>query len=885
MKTGREFATRYYIDGHVPLLSAAWMMRFGGKDWGPTADDQMAAAKLHALIVSRITTQRLSYLHGVETAALESVYELFPTTRKIVDEFPKAVVFEELAWDVLNNRVRPFTAKWHRKSEAGALVALDSTDEFRAELIALQKILKRFDSALLDLRDAVPLGTNATETPESHEPPTDDSNRPNLPWGIYSLTGGIGAGDAQRINDAEREAIAARRTFYKLRQTSFATGLAISGGGIRSATFGLGVLVALARRGVLPQIDYLSTVSGGGYLGTFLTAFLSSPSRQPDEIGLGPEQMPFKRDDGEAAALRHVRHHSRYLAFGSLWEQTTTIIGQLFGMIVNVLAVAYVAAVLAFIELGARRLGISTEMARQGLRFALPLLGVGGILTLLAQRLNRVGRDRANWFVALPAVFVALILLWMGLGVAHEWFADAWTFGWKGANLKATIGALGAVLVSSPFIAAAAKRIWSRVGPIVVKVLLLLTAPSFFAGLYLLLYQQLNATPVSWNVLIAIVVVATLIYVFAIDINATSLHGMYRDKLAQAYIVRAAHKDGDPPEGGESILLSSLLTKPAPSPAAVNSSSVPVRGPYHLINCALNVPGSRNSAMQGRLTDFFVFSAAYCGSPLIKYHETVAWERANPQLDLATAMAISGAAAAPQMGLATIKRASFWLALLNVRLGVWVRRPGSAGQRWIAPGLRYLLKEMLGTMDERLPYLYVSDGGHIENLGVYELLRRHCRYIIAIDGEQDPGMTFQGLTTIQRLAAIDLGVKIDVDLDDLRLDAKGLSRSHFRLCRIRYGVVDGVERTGTLLYLKLSLTGNEGEFLRRYRLDEPTFPHHTTADQFFSETQFEAYRTLGEHIGDKLFLSPIVGNLGERDDVDIADWMTRLERELLEPIA
>ena len=236
-----------------------------------------------------------------------------------------------------------------------------------------------------------------------------------------------------KINDAEREAINARRAFYDvLRDQPFATGLAISGGGIRSATFGLGVLAALARRGVLPQIDYLSTVSGGGYLGSFLSAFLSSPPKDPDQIGLCPEQIPFKKDDGEAAALRHVRHHSRYLAVGTLWDKTTTIIGQLFGMVVNILAVAYVAAVVAFIELVIRSAGASNDLVRQWLGPALIFLGAGGIATLLVQRFSRTGRDRANRWVAVPAVIVAVMLVWMGLGAAHEWFTGAWANGWKG---------------------------------------------------------------------------------------------------------------------------------------------------------------------------------------------------------------------------------------------------------------------------------------------------------------------------------------------------------------------------------------------------------------------------------------------------------------------
>ena len=191
--------------------------------------------------------------------------------------------------------------------------------------------------------------------------------------------------------------------------------------------------------------------------------------------------------------------------------------------------------------------------------------------------------------------------------------------------------------------------------------------------------------------------------------------------------------------------------------------------------------------MQGRLTDFFLFSRAFCGSPLTGYQPTTEWEKKDGHLDLGTAMAISGAAAAPQMGLGTRRRLTFWLALLNVRLGYWVRNP--AKHAWLygsTPGLWFLLKEMLGSMDERAPWLYVSDGGHIENLGVYELLRRRCKYIVAIDGEQDQRMTFGALTTFQRLAAIDLGVKIHINLDDLRLNEQGLSRSHFRFARIQY---------------------------------------------------------------------------------------------------
>ena len=182
-------------------------------------------------------------------------------------------------------------------------------------------------------------------------------------------------------------------------------------------------------------------------------------------------------------------------------------------------------------------------------------------------------------------------------------------------------------------------------------------------------------------------------------------------------------------------------------------------------------------------------------------------------------------------------------------------------------------------MDERTAFLNLSDGGHIENLGVYELLRRRCKFVVVVDGEQDQDMTFHAMANLQRLASIDLGVRIEINLDELRRDRDGLSRSHFQFCRIRYR--DG--QFGYMLYLKLSLTGNEGEFLRRFRLDEPAFPHHPTADQNFSEARFEAYRSLGQHVGEKLFLQSIVGALPMEQDVDIERWFAAMGRSLLEP--
>ncbi len=154
----------------------------------------------------------------------------------------------------------------------------------------------------------------------------------------------------------------------------------------------------------------------------------------------------------------------------------------------------------------------------------------------------------------------------------------------------------------------------------------------------------------------------------------------------------------------------------------------------------------------------------------------------------------------------------------------------------------------------------VSDGGHIENLGIFELLRRRCRFIIVIDGERDSEMRFGGLVKLMLYARIDLGIEIKIDLDPLRKDDSGLSSKQWALGTIRYA--DG--ETGHLLYVKSSLAGDEYEYIRKYRSENPMFPHETTGEQFFTEARFEAYRGLGYHIGSKLF-----SNDDEFDDLKI----------------
>jgi hypothetical protein len=244
-------------------------------------------------------------------------------------------------------------------------------------------------------------------------------------------------------------------------------------------------------------------------------------------------------------------------------------------------------------------------------------------------------------------------------------------------------------------------------------------------------------------------------------------------------------------------------------------------------------------------------------------------------------MAVSGAAVSSYMGLGSMPSLTALLTFLNVRLGFWIRHPEKPGSP--NPGFGCLAREMFGLqMAEDKAWLNLSDGGHIENMAVYELLRRRCKYMICVDGESDPEFTFQGLMTLTRHAQIDFGIRIESSLNPLKPDPKtNFSHVHYVLCRVHYPD-EGPGRpkaTGLLLYLKLSVTGNEPELIKRYRITHPEFPHQTTLDQFFDEEQFEAYHQLGVHIADGLFSPALMS--GQTRPPSVAHWFRQLASNLL----
>jgi hypothetical protein len=297
------------------------------------------------------------------------------------------------------------------------------------------------------------------------------------------------------------------------------------------------------------------------------------------------------------------------------------------------------------------------------------------------------------------------------------------------------------------------------------------------------------------------------------------------------------------------------------------------QGPLYLINTALNLAKGEELAWHERKAESFVMTPYYCGSTSTGYCSTAEYAG---KIKVGTAVALSGAAANPNMGFYTNTTVSILLTLFNVRMGAWLGNPRDkeARNKPSPPeGLGYLFKEMFTQTSARSSYVQISDGGHFENLGIYELIRRRVKFIVLSDGGADPSFILPCLGNMIRKVRVDFGIRIELDVEALRPQGdRRQSASHVVVGRIRYSDVkhkaeapvpeagflgrinmefnpayDYDSGDGIIVLLKPNFTGDESPDLLNYRTQNPTFPHETTADQFYSESQFESYRALGFH--------------------------------------
>ena len=818
--------------------------------------DQGAAHQLLTEMRTRIALQPLPYQYGVEARALESLWELFGLAREAMKAHPGCENFARIATCMLNVHIRPVTAKWHRAHKAGVLDSRDGANEFRAELALLRKKLTEFAAQFQVM-------AYGTSQPDDEAPPVVsdgeiDACFKSMQYGVVPSDAQALA-DAEAINSSERGEIAARRRIYGIQrdERQDAVGLALSGGGIRSATFCLGVVQVLAERGLLKDVDYLSTVSGGGYVGSFIT------SRVDGAAGVGSLGQPFGPDTDE---VRHLRQNAKYLAAKNFAGQWGMVASMVAGLLLNLSGPLALLCALALIT--------AARFDANWFLIASQLCATASFALLFTYAVVLRYEAAARWIKRIFAFFLALSVgflagYWLSLAISTLG-SMTWSPGVTAAGVVAMVIAPGIVvaLMRLPSVSTTRKVISNALLFAVGLLFPILVLVAFCALLHLaVLPLDVSASfrnPLRYmsghtTLLIALVVFALVAVVF-VDVNHTGLHRLYRDRLAKTFI-DAPGRDHLPLE-------------------RVNERS---RAPYHLINATINLSSSENRAFRDRRGDFFLMSKHWIGSRATGYRRTSEWKNGRTPLYLSTAMAVSGAAASPQMGLLSKPGLAPLLSLMNVRLNYWLKNPDYRCTS--RPGFLCLLREMSGVaMSATSNWFNLSDGGHIENTGVYELLRRRCKFIICVDGEADPKFMFAGQMTLVRHAQIDLGIRLEPRLDEIRFNPEsGVSRSHIHLLRVHYPARPGghAAEIGLMLYLKLSVTGDEAELLKRYRMLYPEFPHQSTVNQFYDEEQFEAYRQLGVHVAEGAF-SPALLTSGTHL-TSVRDWFRDLAGNLLEP--
>jgi hypothetical protein len=361
---------------------------------------------------------------------------------------------------------------------------------------------------------------------------------------------------------------------------------------------------------------------------------------------------------------------------------------------------------------------------------------------------------------------------------------------------------------------------------------------------------------VVWAVLGACLV-GLVIMASRVDINEFSLNAFYRSRLVRCYLGATRPGQRNPQrftnfDDDDDLKMADL----------VPDGQMPT-GPFHIVNCSLNLGGSSDLSVHTRHSAVFTITPLRCGTRYFSreqdgkttelgYRQTRQYGGVDAQPSLGQAISVSGAAASPNMGYHTSPVVAFLMTLFNARLAWWFPNPSRewAGQSSPWFSLSYLGSELFGGADDKSAFLSISDGGHFENLAAYELVKRRCRVVIISDAECDPGLNFEGLGTLIRMCEVDFGAIIDIDVRSIRpAPDSAWSTARCAVGIIRYN--DGTR--GTLIYLKASMTGHEDTSVLQYKAARPAFPHESTSDQFYKEDQFESYRTLGRDIGTKTF--------------------------------
>lgn len=373
------------------------------------------------------------------------------------------------------------------------------------------------------------------------------------------------------------------------------------------------------------------------------------------------------------------------------------------------------------------------------------------------------------------------------------------------------------------------------------------------------------------------ITITFLLLVWRVDINIFSLNSFYRNRLCRCYLGASRYRANERhPQNftefdREDDLEMSALGISSTSLGSEKKSQDP-SGPLHILNCALNLGGSGDLSVKTRHSASFSVTPYRIGSGYLSkitsgLYTPIGYRRLedyfrdkNNCLTLSQIVAVSGAAASPNMGYHTSPAVAFLLTVFNFRLGWWFPNPRMKDIARPSPAFsfRYLVKELFGGADDKSNYLMISDGGHFENLGAYELIRRKCKLIIIGDAECDRSFQFEGLGSLIRMCDVDFDYKISINVESIIPNNLNSSKRSFAIGVVDYGF--GSE-PGVLLYIKAAMTGHEGTAIAQYKSSHPNFPHESTGNQFYGDDQFESYRRLGREAALSMFGDDVSGGL------------------------
>jgi hypothetical protein len=359
----------------------------------------------------------------------------------------------------------------------------------------------------------------------------------------------------------------------------------------------------------------------------------------------------------------------------------------------------------------------------------------------------------------------------------------------------------------------------------------------------------------------ALLVAFSVVLSLFVNVNWFSLHALYRNRLVKTFLGASNVKEDGKREkfdgysDFDNMPISALQLTIANEKASKGQACL-----YPVINMTLNVVASSNLAWQQRKAEPFICTPWVMGGDRVGYRLSAEFGSSNSAFPrgttLGTAMAISGAAASPNWGYHSSPITSLLMMLANVRLGWWMGNPRQRrfSRPWckVSPGASWLvfLQEALGLTDDRTKWIYLSDGGHFENLGLYEMVRRRCRSIVVVDAGADPDCTLEDLGNAVRKIAIDLRVKLEFRRIDLRRRSPiAMAGAYFAIGEVMYP--EGCP--GKILYIKPGFYGKqEPADIRAYAAANAKFPHESTLNQWFGESQFESYRSLGSFVVDEI---------------------------------